>query len=129
MNGELALRVYAASRCWPARRRRDPRSVIPSLRSRVMPETDPAAPRPPRDIRLSFQVEWDPGIGDPGRRGLLAPDQRVRTLLRVLVSYREVRYVVPDRVSLDGSADGRLLETIARFLERQTWLVKAVAVR
>ena len=94
-----------------------------------MVEADPAAPRPPRDIRLSFQSDWEPGVGDPGRRGLLAPDQRVRTLLRVLVSYREVRYVVPDRVSLDGGVDGRLLETIARFLERQTWLVKTVAVR
>ncbi len=94
-----------------------------------MAEGDPAAVRPPRDISLTFQAEWDPGPGDPGRRGLLAADQRVRTLLRVLVSYREVRYVVPDRVSLDGAADGRLLETIARFLERQTWLVRTVAVR
>jgi hypothetical protein len=95
----------------------------------MMAEADPAAALPSRDIRLTFQPDWDPGVGDPGRRGLLAPDQRVRTLLRVLVSYREVRYVVPDRVSLDGGANGRLLETIARFLERQTWLVKAVAVR
>jgi hypothetical protein len=40
-----------------------------------------------------------------------------------------VRYVVPDRVSLEATADPRLLETIARFLERQEWLVKSVAVR
>jgi hypothetical protein len=52
----------------------------------------------------------------------------VRTLLRVLVSYPEVRYVLPDRVSLDAGADPRLLETIARFLERQQWLVRRVTV-
>jgi hypothetical protein len=52
----------------------------------------------------------------------------VRTLLKVLVSYPDVRYVLADRISLDGSADPRLLETIARFLERQRWLVERVKV-
>lgn len=82
-----------------------------------------------RDLRLVFQPEWEPGVGDPGRRGLLAPDSRVRTLLKVLVSYGEVRYVVPDRVSLEATADPRLLETLRRFLERQGWLVKSVSLR
>jgi hypothetical protein len=52
----------------------------------------------------------------------------VRTLLRVLVSYPEVRYILPDRISLDAAADPRTLETMARFLERQSWLVRRVAV-
>jgi hypothetical protein len=82
-----------------------------------------------RDVRLVFQSAWDPGPTDPGRRGLLAPDPKVRTLLKVLVSYPEVRYVLPDRIRLEPSTDPRLLETITRFLERQSWLLKSVSVR
>lgn len=79
-----------------------------------------------RDLRIVFQPEWDPGAGDAGRRGLLAGDPRVRTLVRVLVSYPDVRYVLPDRVCLDPSADMRTAETLGRFLGRQAWLVKSV---
>ena len=78
----------------------------------------------PRAIRVFFQKEW----AAAERRGLLAPDPRVRTLGRVLVSYPEVRHIVPDRISLDGSAETRTLETLVRFLERQTWLVKSVVL-
>ncbi len=81
-----------------------------------------------RTVEVGFQPDWDPRSAAPGHRGLLAWDQRVRTLLKVLVSYPEVRYVLADRISLDGGADPRLLETIARFLERQRWLVKRVKV-
>jgi hypothetical protein len=45
------------------------------------------------------------------------------------VSYPEVCYVLPDRIRLEGTCDPRLLETITRFLERQAWLLKSVAVR
>jgi hypothetical protein len=83
---------------------------------------------PARTLRVGFQTEWDPHTAGPGRRGLLAWDPRVRTLLRVLVSYPDVRHVLPDRISLEASADPRTLETIARFLERQAWLVRRVAV-
>ena len=82
-----------------------------------------------RELRLVFQEAWDPGAGDPGRGGLLAPDPKVRTLLKVLVSYPEVQYILPDRIRLDGSSDPRLLETVTRFLERQAWLLKSVVVR
>lgn len=81
-----------------------------------------------REIRPVFQPAWDPGPAEAGRRGLLSPDGRVRTLLRVLLSYPEVRYVLPDRVSLDATSDPRLLETIARFLERQAWLCTSVVL-
>lgn len=81
-----------------------------------------------RTLRVGFQPEWDPHGSDRGRRGLLSWDPRVRTLMRVLVSYPEVRYILPDRISLDSSADPRTLETMARFLERQGWLVRRVAV-
>jgi hypothetical protein len=81
-----------------------------------------------RTLRLGLQTEWDPYTAGPGHQGLLAWDSRVRTLLRVLVSYPEVRYILPDRISLDPAADPRTLETIARFLERQNWLVRRVAV-
>ena len=66
--------------------------------------------------------------GPPGGRGLLAADPRVRTLVRVLVSYPDVRHVLPDRVSLEAAADERVLDTVARFLERQQWLVSSVVV-
>ena len=79
---------------------------------------------PPRAIHIAFQKEWAAAEG----RGLLAADPRVRTLCRVLVTYPEVRHIVPDRISLDGSADERTLESVVRFLERQQWLVKSVRV-
>jgi len=82
-----------------------------------------------REVRLTFQPDWDPGPADPGRGGLLARDPKVRTLLKVLVSYPEVHYVLPDRIRLDPASDPRLLDTIQRFLERQSWLLRAVSVR
>jgi hypothetical protein len=75
----------------------------------------------PRRIRLRFQPGWE-------SRGLLAPDPRVRTLCRVLVTYPEVRHIVPDSISFDSGADERTVETVVRFLERQQWLVGAVVV-
>ena len=81
-----------------------------------------------RWLRAAFQPAWDPGAGDPGRRGFLAPDPRARTLLRVLVSYPEVRYVLPDRVGLETGADARLIEILLRFLGRQDWLVTRVTL-
>ena len=56
----------------------------------------------------------------------MAPDPRARTLLRVLVSYPEVRYVLPDRVGLEAGVDARLIETLLRFLGRQEWLITRV---
>ena len=82
-----------------------------------------------RELRLSFQPDWDPGPADPGRGGLLSRDPKVRTLLKVIVSYPEVCYVLPDRIRLEASCDPRLLETITRFVGRQAWLVKAVTAR
>src|SRR5439155_915048 len=64
----------------------------------------------------------------PGGRRLLGPDPRLRTLRKVLVSYPAVRHILPDRISLEASADGRTLDAVARFLERQHWLVKSVVV-
>ena len=78
----------------------------------------------PRAIRLVFQKDWAASES----RGLLAPDPRVRTLCRVLVTYPEVRHIVPDRISLDAAASERTLETVVRFLERQHWLVKSIVV-
>ncbi len=59
---------------------------------------------------------------------MLGEDPRVRTLRRVLISYPEVRHILPHRISIDPGADPRLLETVARFLERQQWLVKTVEI-
>ena len=78
----------------------------------------------PRAIRLVFRGEWNA----PGGKGLLGPDPRLRTLRKVLVSYPAVRHILPDRISLEASADGRTLDAVARFLERQHWLVKSVVV-
>jgi len=79
-------------------------------------------------LRAAFQPAWHPGAGDPGRRGFFAPDPRARTLLRVLVSYPEVRFVLPDRVGLEAAADARLIDTLMRFVGRQAWLVTGVTV-
>jgi hypothetical protein len=81
-----------------------------------------------RELRLVFQDDWDPGADDLGRGGLLTPNPKVRTLLKVLVSYPEVQYILPDRIRLDGASDPRLLETVTRFLERQSWLLKSVVL-
>jgi hypothetical protein len=79
-----------------------------------------------RSLKGSFLPAWDPGAEDAGRRGFMAADPRARTLLRVLVSYPEVRYVVPDRVGLEAGADARVIETLMRFLGRQDWLLTRV---
>ncbi len=76
-----------------------------------------------RAIRVLFRGEWS-GRG----RGLLAADPRVRTLCKVLVTYPDVRHIVPHLVSLDATTERRVLETVARFLERQHWLVTSVAI-
>ncbi len=81
-----------------------------------------------RSLRIVFEPGWDPAGGTPAHRGLFATDPRVRTLLKVLVSYPEVRFALPDRISLDGAASAPLLESIARFLARQTWLVRRVDI-
>jgi hypothetical protein len=47
-------------------------------------------------------------------------------LLRVLLSYPDVRFVLPDRVNFGAGVDPRLVDTLARFLERQRWLVRGV---
>jgi hypothetical protein len=77
-----------------------------------------------RAIRVTFQDDWK----QPEHRGLLDLDPRVRTLCRVLVSYPEVRYILPDRVSIDGEAAAETLETMSRFLSRQRWLVRTVEI-
>ena len=85
-----------------------------------------AIPAAGRNLRRGIPgptgIRTPPG---PATSGLLAWDPRVRTLLRVLVSYPEVRYILPDRISLESAADPRTLETMARFLERQAWLVQS----
>jgi hypothetical protein len=78
----------------------------------------------PRGIRVVFKGKW----GTPEGKGLLGPDPRVRTLRKVLVSYPDVRHILPDRISLESTTDARTLDTVARFLGRQAWLVKSVEV-
>ena len=77
----------------------------------------------PRAVRVVLQPGWAPGEG----LGLLASDPRVRTLRKVLVTYPAVRYVLPDRISLEPTTDVRTLDSLITFLQRQQWLVKSVA--
>jgi hypothetical protein len=81
-----------------------------------------------RSLRIVFQPGWDPDADAPAQRGLFSTDPRVKTLVRVLVSYPDVRHVLPDRISLDAAVAASLLETIAHFLGRQAWLVRRVEV-
>jgi hypothetical protein len=75
-------------------------------------------------VRVVLRGEW----AAPAGRGLLTPDPRIRTLRKVLVSYPEVRHILPDRISLDGTAAAATVDSVTRFLERQQWLVKSVIV-
>lgn len=77
-----------------------------------------------RSLRVTFQDEWRQSHD----RGLLDLDPRVRTLCRVLVSYPEVRHILPDRVSVDGTVSADTLDSMSRFLSRQHWLVRAVDI-
>lgn len=88
-----------------------------------MSVADPGAGAP-RVIQIHFHDEW----AGPRGKGLLAPDPRVKTLRKVLVSYPEVRHILPDRISLESATDGRVMDTVVGFLQRQHWLVKSVAV-
>jgi hypothetical protein len=71
-----------------------------------------------------FSQEW----AGPEAQGLLASDPRVRTLRKVLVTYPDVRHILPDRVSLEATADQRVLEAVTLFLQRQQWLVKSIVL-
>jgi hypothetical protein len=82
----------------------------------------------PRSLKIVFQSGWDPAGRGPAHRGLFAADPRVKTLVKVVVSYPEVRHVLPDQISLDAAASTPLLEAIARFLDRQSWLVRRVDI-
>jgi hypothetical protein len=79
-------------------------------------------------ITVTFEPEWDADVPHAGRTGFFAADPRVRTLLRVLLSYPEVRYVAQDRINLDAGASPALLDSLAHFLERQRWLVRRVEI-
>ena len=45
------------------------------------------------------------------------------------MTYREVRHILPDRISLVPETDSRVLETVMLFLRRQQWLVSEVTVQ
>ena len=62
----------------------------------------------------------------PDGRGFLDADPRVRTLRRVIVTYPDVRHILPDRISLEAGTDPRTIETVTKFLQRQQWLVSEV---
>jgi hypothetical protein len=76
----------------------------------------------PRTIRVVFREPWN----SPTARGLLDADPRVRTLRKVIVTYPDVRHILPDRISLEPGTDPRTIETVTRFLQRQQWLVTSV---
>jgi hypothetical protein len=46
----------------------------------------------------------------------------------VLVTYPDVRHILPDRISLEETAEPAVVDTLKHFLERQQWLVKTVVV-
>lgn len=78
----------------------------------------------PRTIRVVFQDRWTP----PRAKGLLDLDPKVRTLLKVILSYSEVRHVLPGEVSLDAGVEPTQLEMLGKFIRRQEWLVKRVEI-
>ena len=85
---------------------------------------DLAGASAPRTIRVAVRADWS----SRDSRGLLSSDARVRTLRKVLATFPDVRHILPDRISLEATTDERTLEAVARFLWRQQWLVKSVAI-
>jgi hypothetical protein len=77
---------------------------------------------------MTIRVVLKPPWATPTGQGLLAADPRIRTLRKVLVTYPEVRHIVPDCIRLEAAVDPGTVESMTRFLERQQWLVKAVVV-
>lgn len=73
---------------------------------------------------MLLRGEWSGREG----QGLLSSDQRVRTLRKVLVTYPDVRHILPDRVSLEPGTDPAVMETLKHFLERQHWLLTGVVL-
>jgi hypothetical protein len=73
-------------------------------------------------IRAVFREPWNL----PEGRGFLDSDPRIRTLRKVIVTYPDVRHILPDRISLEPATEARVLETVTRFLQRQQWLVSGV---
>ena len=81
-----------------------------------------APPPAPRTIRAIFREPWNL----PEGRGFLDADPRIRTLRKVIVTYPDVRHILPDRISLTPDTEARVLETVTRFLQRQQWLISVV---
>jgi hypothetical protein len=52
----------------------------------------------------------------------------VRTLRKVLVTYPDVRHILPDRISLEPTTEPAVMDTLKHFLERQQWLLTAVVL-
>ena len=52
----------------------------------------------------------------------------MRTLRKVIVTYPEVRHILPDRISLVADAAPEVLHTMSRFLQRQQWLLSEVVL-
>jgi len=52
----------------------------------------------------------------------------VRTLRKVLVTYPDVRHILPDRISLEATTESSVVDTLKHFLERQHWLLKSVVI-
>ncbi len=78
----------------------------------------------PRAIRVVFQERWTP----PRSRGFLDLDPKVRTLLKIILSYPEVRHVLPSEVSFDPGIEPSVLQSLGGFIRRQAWLVRRVDV-
>lgn len=108
--GATARSDFEASR--PAARRPGATSGTPDAASAA------------RVMRVLFRGDWS----RRDAQGLLGSDPRVRTLRKVLVTYPDVRHIVPDRISFESTTAPSTIDTVKRFLERQQWLVKSVVV-
>ena len=84
----------------------------------------PPGARPAQVMRVVLRADWT--LHDT--QGLLGSDPRVRTLRKVLVTYPDVRHIVPDRISFEATTAPSTIDTVKRFLERQQWLVKSVTL-
>ena len=102
--------------------------LVRTCRTAVIADADKSLANAVREL-----VDAERAWGDRQPPSVTPPlsqlDQGLRSVsYGVLVSYPDVRHILPDRISLEPTADPKTLEAVARFLERQQWLVTSVAV-
>lgn len=77
-----------------------------------------------REIKIQFNTDWE----NKHKKGLLVNDQKTKTVIKVIISYPEIRHIVPSAIRFDSNVSEKTIETIANFLERQKWMIEKALI-